>query len=995
MKRLASILILFLWGCGDSPSPPSKASAPTTDPGVSGRISVAEGGTVGQQGSAQVEFHANALQEDVTVEIKKVDPKPFEAASTRVVGPVWSIQVNQRDDYEFEASALVRLPYDPSKILPGWPVHISWWTGDRWEKLASGDTNALRRTVEGHVKHFCILAPTSPAENPVVIGRWRGSTREVNVYPEYVSDRVQWGHTGHTDTREFKWSAREEYSEYLNEVRIIVESAAWAVSLGASDHSEGVTGDRQLPRFQAVDVGGSWGEGELNRFLTAEQEASLADKSAKLDELRRHLREIHREYDEAPASTTWASDQERMVAESEETIRRIKLEGEHDSIKYELEYLEGEVERLKFKSSQEILSVTVDRKKEHGTGRDLVGIRAMISSDPKYTGFTRDVWSCIRLTSGLMGEEVEIEHKKSTQEWSLSLNGHYVEAPPAGPWRGESETGPGPHGHFKTVSEYFGSGDPGTMFDLTVRGSAFHRVFVPKTDADVNVITSAGPGADISGQLVPVAGVAVLKAWITPSSTPPEGLRDFQTTTGDDGAFTLRINVSKKDYLHLALVYKNTEAQLKETCTISIRGKDLYAARDSQTGDSWSVPFDLKRLGKAVVRYARATKELDLGADDRPATLRKKDNSFYLDFDGPQVLLVNTFCLATQHFNQMTQKLPVQLDVPVERLLELCPPTRLDDVRRRLDAAVTNGKTTVTFAEYVTCQPSCCTMALTCLGFQAGLVEVAQATYDHLKANDGKPDAPPWQFPIPTQPEKWKAYREFMETFDPVEATPEDTADWKRAAAALDSEAFDSYWPYVDASSYTKQQWLANQEDGGYRVWQNATYFRPALEAKYAPNLSTSTEGSDVFSSANTPRVLNRLGAGRPAAVSIDHLSRERDYVNKVYVKDMGGHLILMLGAIVGNDGAIQRLIFHDPYGDLTRTPGDEGYHDPAWLAGGAEGDRSDVDKRDHWGAYAPYYPPDVKSWDGRLYSKYWTVFRRTDEPQTPLSVRKRMLSGE
>ena len=944
MNRLTPILLL-LCSCGDAQPPPTPPPAPPSPSGGTGLIRAAEGGTVGQPGSAMIEFPAGSLKEDATVEIRKEDSRAFEGAASRVVGPAWSVRINGKDHYEFSIPPVVHLPYDAASLPPGWPVDISHWTGDGWTSSGSAEIHPLRRTVEARVRHFSVVAPTAPAAEPRILGRWRGSTREIHKFNGAESDRLQWGTTGHTDIKEFSWSCREEYSDYLRQTRLINEGASWSVSLGASYHSEGVTGDRQLPRFEAVQAGGSWGAKELNRYLDEQEQATLATKQSELAALRGQLAALQIEYDAVPPPREYATEQERVLAQMQEETRKIEVEGRASLVLMTLRDIEREVQQLQFKSSLEIVTPSVSRQTNARSGEPTIAIRAFISSDPRHTGFTRNVWSLSVLT--MRGDK--IEHKMQKQELSLYLNGQHVEAPPGGPWREVHTRGPDLYGEFKVVSEYFGSGDPGSTMDLTVRGRVIHRVFVPKTDAEANVITSAGGGGDLADRVVPVAGFASIKAWVSQSPSLPETLPDYHQRTGPDGTFALMTNLGKNDILHLALVYANAEARLSESCTMSISGKELLALRDAQSGSAWAVTVPLKRTGKAVVRHGAATKELDLGSDERPAALRKKEDGTFLEFEGRQSLLVGTFCLQSPHFNQNTEQMPIEVDVPVDRLLELCPPTRLDAVRKRLDGAVKDGKTTVTFREYVTCQPSCCTMALWCLGFSAGLAEVAQATYDHRKAGDGKPDAPPWHFPIPTQPEKWTRYKEFMATFDPVEVTPAEAAEWRRMAGTLDSSEFNEWWPYVDADSYTKQEWLADQEDGVYRVWQVPKHFRPALEAKYKPNLATEEDWKDIFSSELTPVVLNRLGAGRPAAVSIAHLSRQKE--KGVYVKAKGGHLILLLGAIVDKDGQVLRLLFHDPYGDLTRTPEHEGYHDPAWLTGGAAGAQSDIAKKGHlWG---------------------------------------------
>lgn len=126
--------------------------------------------------------------------------------------------------------------------------------------------------------------------------------------------------------------------------------------------------------------------------------------------------------------------------------------------------------------------------------------------------------------------------------------------------------------------------------------------------------------------------------------------------------------------------------------------------------------------------------------------------------------------------------------------------------------------------------------------------------------------------------------------------------------------------------------------------------------------------------------------------VSIDHTSRER--VGSTLRATKGGHFLALLGAITNANGEIVRLIFNDPYGDLTQHPQDIGYYDSRWYTGGAD-TISDVDKTGHAGAYAPYGNPDIKAYDNRIYRKYLLVHNRTDQPATSATVRGRLLPEE
>ena len=199
------------------------------------------------------------------------------------------------------------------------------------------------------------------------------------------------------------------------------------------------------------------------------------------------------------------------------------------------------------------------------------------------------------------------------------------------------------------------------------------------------------------------------------------------------------------------------------------------------------------------------------------------------------------------------------------------------------------------------------------------------------------------------------------------------------------------------ADKYTKKEWLATLADGDNRPWQVVQGMKRFLQAKYGPSLEIVERNRDVFKDDSAPTVLNRLGAGCPALVSIDHLSRKGVGGGR-YRPRMGGHILVLVGAICRADGSVARLIFNDPFGDLTQHPDQNGYYDPRWLTGAMGGmynGDSDCDETGTKGLYAPYATPDVKAYDDRIYSKYWVVFRRKDEPATPEKLQGRLLSGD
>lgn len=448
-----------------------------------------------------------------------------------------------------------------------------------------------------------------------------------------------------------------------------------------------------------------------------------------------------------------------------------------------------------------------------------------------------------------------------------------------------------------------------------------------------DVVRYWGHGADsktIKGEIfhrvkddIPVGGTVHVGAWL---SDAPDGPPDFYSKAVD-GKF--EITVPNKP-VTLELKYKNSDAQITERQVISKTGS---------------------RKGFVTVRYAMAEKEIDLGEETGP------DGKYFL----------GTYIYKAPHLNQNVVSVPVKVDVPEAQILAFCPPSRREEVSARLE-----NPTTITFRGDVVCFPTCCTMALGALGFEADLQDLAQSAYDYKKARTPTP----WYFPFPDQLPEWIVYEQFQRIW---ETAPNSYVYevLERLAYRLDEPIFSKHWPFADGTPYTEKEWLATIESGDYRPWQVAQTMTDLLQSKF-PGVQIVNRDRDVFQSSSTPTVLEQLAAGGVAVVSIDHTSRKNNR------KRVGGHILVLLGAIVNAKSEAVRLIFHDPYGDMTQHPEDEGYHDPNWITGGADVVK-DIDDTGHKGAYAPYYPPDIKAWDGKLYSKYWLVFRRSDSRRPPL----------
>ena len=99
--------------------------------------------------------------------------------------------------------------------------------------------------------------------------------------------------------------------------------------------------------------------------------------------------------------------------------------------------------------------------------------------------------------------------------------------------------------------------------------------------------------------------------------------------------------------------------------------------------------------------------------------------------------------------------------------------------------------------------------------------------------------------------------------------------------------------------------------------------------------------------------------------------------------------MLCLLGAVISNDGQIKRLIFHDPYGDLTQHPDEPGYYDRTTN----DGHLSDYDRTEHRGAYVPY-GPDVRTYENSFQSKWMNVFVPVGKTG-PADVRGRLLQAD
>ncbi len=193
---------------------------------------------------------------------------------------------------------------------------------------------------------------------------------------------------------------------------------------------------------------------------------------------------------------------------------------------------------------------------------------------------------------------------------------------------------------------------------------------------------------------------------------------------------------------------------------------------------------------------------------------------------------------------------------------------------------------------------------------------------------------------------------------------------------------FSTLWPFVEVPlDGAQKKWLItvkNPSDGTtWRPWQVTGFVFPLLEERHPGRLHMRSEQIDVFAAKNAPKVVRHLGRGGVATVSITHLSQPG--------ARRGTHVLVLLGVVMTANGELVRHVFHDPYGDLTRTPDKEGFYRPF-----------DTDDVGHEGRYAPYGngTKTVMAWKGAIAGNYWNTYRPMQVPSV-VEIRARLLPGD
>lgn len=560
---------------------------------------------------------------------------------------------------------------------------------------------------------------------------------------------------------------------------------------------------------------------------------------------------------------------------------------------------------------------------------------------------------------------------------------------------------------------------------LLVRGQVIHRIRIPKNPDDLNFFWTKTRGLAPAGNgdphqpvlpegAIPVAGQVRIEAWLTDETAAiaPTQPPDLVSSTRLDGSFELGVPVVKDKLLRLRFVYHNAEAQLTEYNTVEVSIGDIFS--------SGTHARPIVQTTICFFRFGKAPKEYLVDSQTSGATVRREGAQTVLEFAGLNSILINSFILKTPYLNQNLQGFSIgKVKVPAARLLAARPGFVSEaKVRSRLGLPPSGeppeeSETEIKIRGTVVCFPTAVTMALAGLRMMdvqpkavpaEQVRELAQGIYDfhadrsHARTQPPRYPEPPWVFPFPNDPSQINSTIDdaFRGILNRINGSGFDTIDFIRDWYNLSTtKKVYLNWPFVDADNKDlTKQWLISLEEGSYplvivtstgalydawidqfvfRPWQAAEIVKDFLhrDKKYAGKIKVSIlDKSDPFQQAQ--KVLNLLGRGGTAVISIDHLDSERR---------KGGHIIVLVGVITNQSGSIVRLIVHDPYGDQTRNPGVEGYYN---ATNSDDTSKYDKDQKESWGAYAPY-APEINSFGGRLYGKYWLTF----ESPTTLDVQK------
>jgi hypothetical protein len=165
------------------------------------------GGVAGDAGGAQVEIPGGALDHDSRIEIASRPPEIHSAPGTKVVGSVWSVQVDGKEHSTFHKPVRLSVPIDGSLAQDAGTVKLSHWETGRWRPVRGSRVEGGRAVAD--VDHFSEYAPTqeerrtpnapapsdSPYSNFLNADSWTGHIE--------ISVEADWG--TQTTTRSSHW----------------------------------------------------------------------------------------------------------------------------------------------------------------------------------------------------------------------------------------------------------------------------------------------------------------------------------------------------------------------------------------------------------------------------------------------------------------------------------------------------------------------------------------------------------------------------------------------------------------------------------------------------------------------------------------------------------------------------------------------------------------------------------------------------------------------
>lgn len=206
---LGTLGVGFLWWLFSSPSPKP---------------------TAGDPAGAVVAVPPGAVDRDVKIELQaKAAPEAFSSAGVKVVGKVWSVQVDGQDHFTFKKPVRVSLPFDRSLVRGDAPVGISRWENFHWRRIDGSRVEGDR--VVADVDHFSEVAPTQEDKTAPA------SFLDVDSWHVAIDVNISGSDSGSTEISSFSWSrSRSGSASFRLPMRIPMggDKGAWITPFGSA-----------------------------------------------------------------------------------------------------------------------------------------------------------------------------------------------------------------------------------------------------------------------------------------------------------------------------------------------------------------------------------------------------------------------------------------------------------------------------------------------------------------------------------------------------------------------------------------------------------------------------------------------------------------------------------------------------------------------------------------------------------------------------------------